>query len=141
MKDFGRVNPWRIYQTITTAGDVTEGAVLIGDTETNILEILAQNWKVATIESRNEDDTDLATFVIYGTRKYMESVPPTGDTFWDVTEPHWETIDTQASVAVNTNTTPVVHENQAYVYYVVTGKASVATNDVLLISRAVLSAA
>lgn len=140
-KDFGRVNPWRVYQTITTAGDEVEGAVLIGDTETNVLEILGQNWKVATIESRNEDDTDTADFKIYGTRKYMESIPASGDTFWDVTEPHWQLLDTQNTVAVNTNTTPVIHENQAYTYYVVTGKATVAAKDVLLISRAVLSAA
>lgn len=138
-KDFGRLNAWRVYQTVTNATDTVEGAVLIGDTETNVLEILAQNWKVVTIESRNEDDTDTADFVIYGTRKYMETVPASGDTFWDVTEPHWTALDTQNTVAVNTNTTAVVHENQAYTYYVVTGKASVATKDVLLISRAVLS--
>jgi hypothetical protein len=138
MKDFGRLNSWRIYQTITTAGQEVEGTILVPDTETNLLEILAQNYKVATFESRNEDDTDTATFKIYGTRKYMESVPATGDAFWLVTGAHWTLLDTQSAVAINTNTTAVIHENQAYTYYVVTGEAA-STKDTLLIARAVLS--
>ena len=137
MKDFGRLNSWRIYQTITTTGDEVEGSVNITTTETNVLEILSQNYKVVTIESRNDDTTDAATFKIYGTRKYMETVPSTGDTFWDVTEPHWSLLNTQAAVAAATNATAVVHENQAFTYYVVTADADANTVDI--ICRAVLS--
>lgn len=137
MKDFGRLNSWRIYQTITTSGQEVEGPVTVPNTETNFLEILAQNYKVATIESRNNGASVTCTFKIYGTRKYMETVPATGTTFWDVTEPHWTLLDTQAAVGTETNATAVVHENKAYTYYVVTAEAASSTTTV--IGRAVLS--
>ena len=138
MKDFGRLNIWRIYQTIATAGDLVEGSVLVPAAETNMLEIVAQNWKVATFEGRNADVTDTTTFKIYGSRKYMETVPPSGDAFWTASGTHWTLLDTQAAVATSTNTTAVVHENKNYTYYLVTAQAA-PTKDTLTICRAVLS--
>ena len=138
MKDFGRQNLWRIYQTITTTGDLIEGTVLVPATETNMLEIVAQNWKAACFEGRNADVTDTTTFKIYGSRKYMESVPATGDSFWTPSGAHWTLLDTQATVTASTNTTAVVHENKNYTYYLVTAQAA-PTKDTLTICRAVLS--
>lgn len=137
-KDFGRILANRIYQTITTTGDEVEGPIDVPAAETNVLEILAQNWRHIFIEGRNEDGTATSDWKFYGSRKYNESVPPTGDTFWDVTEDHWEeaSID-QDTVATGTNITPVVLLDKGYVYLVVTVEGSVA--DTSTIARAVLT--
>lgn len=139
MKDFGRVVPNRIYQTITTAGDEVEGPVDIADSETNVLEILSQNWRHVFLEGRNDDGTNTSTWNFYGTRKYNESIPGSGDTFWDVTENHWELVSTeQAAVGTGTNITPVTLTDLGYTYIVVTVTGSAAGT--ATIARAVLTA-
>ena len=138
-KDFGRVLPTRIYQTETVAGDDAEGPIDVPAAETNVLEILAQNWRQMFIEGRNEDGANTSTWNFYGTRKYMESVPPTGNAFWTVTGDHWELASTeQAAVATSTNITPVELLDKGYTYLVVTVEGSGA--DTATIARAVLTA-
>jgi hypothetical protein len=138
-KDFGRVVPIRIYQTETAAGDEAEGPIDVPAAETNVLEILAQNWRQVFIEGRNEDAVATSTWKFYGTRKYMEAVPPSGNAFWAVTGDHWETASAdQAAVAVSTNITPVELLDKGYTYLVVTVEGSVA--DTSTIARAILTA-
>ena len=138
-KDFGRILANRIYQTITDTGDEVEGPIDVPATQTNVLEILAQNWRQIFIEGRNEDAVTTSDWKFYGTRKYNEAIPPTEDTFWDVTEDHWEaTISTdQDTVATTTNITPVTLLDKGYTYIVVTVEGSAA--DASIIARAVLT--
>ena len=139
-QELGRIVPFRIYQTIVTAGDLVEGIhTPAGTTEENLLEMLCQNWRQIFIEGRNEDDTNASTFRFYGTRKFNASVPATGDSFWDVTGVHWETASTdQAAVATNTNITPVELLDKGYTYIVVTIQSAVAATET--IARAILTA-
>jgi len=130
--DFGhqKTNAWKTSFTINAAGDKTEGAITTVDTtEENVLEIFCQNYKNVFIEGRNNDATNVAEFKTYATRKWQETIPDTGDTFWDVTEDHWELIDTQAAVATTTNTTPQVIVDIGYTYIVVTVESAVAGTD------------
>lgn len=120
-QDSGRIVPMRIYQSITTAGDESEGPIVLPEPETNILEIVSQSWRTVYLEGRNEDTTNTVTQKIYATRKFNQSVPPQGDTFWTVTEDHWELIDTQTSIGTSTNATPVELVDKGYTYIVVTG--------------------
>jgi hypothetical protein len=140
MKEFGRVLANKIFQTITTSGDLVEGPhTPSGTTEENLLEMLTQNWRMIHIEGRNEDDTNTSTFRFYGTRKYLETIPPSGDAFWDVTGVHWEQASAdQAAVGTNTNITPVTLSDTGYTYVVVTIQSAVAATET--IARAVLTA-
>ena len=133
----GRIVPIRIYQTITTAGDTAEGAFDVGNSEINILEIVVQSWRQIFIEGRNDDGSNTTTQVIYGTRKWNDSVPATGNIFWDITENHWEVLDTQAAIASNTNALPKEFVDKGYTYFVVTQKGSGAGTSI--INRAVLT--
>lgn len=117
--DSGRIVPFRIYQTITATGDTAEGPVTLPEAKTNVLEIVAQSWRQVFIESRNDDPTNTITQTIYGTRKFMESVPAQGDAFWDVTADHWELLDTQSNIAVSTNGTPYLATDKGFTYLVV----------------------
>jgi len=139
-RELGRVVPQKIFQTITTAGDLVEGPVNTGGTtEVNILEMLTQNWRNIFIEGRNADGTNTATFRFYGTRKYNETIPSTGDSFWDVTGVHWETVSAdQAAVGTGTNITPVELVDKGYTYIVVTVQSAIAGTSTIL--RAVLTA-
>ncbi len=140
-REFGRILATKAFQTITAAGDLVEGPITTaGTTEENLLEMLTQNWRTIFIEGRNEDATNTASFKFYGTRKWNETIPPTGDTFWDVTEDHWEaTISAdQDDVATGTNLTPVVLIDKGYTYVVVTVESAVAATDT--ICRAILTA-
>jgi len=138
LNDFGRVGLTRMYQTITTTGDKVEGLVSVPDAGvTNVLEIVAQNYKNAFIEGRNEDSTNTSSWEIFGTRKFNDSVPATGDTFWTTTEDHWESIDTQAAVGTGTNITPVELVDKGYTYLVVTVSGDTAATDT--IARAILT--
>ena len=119
--DSGRIVPMRAYQSITTAGDLLEGPITLPEAETNILEIVCQSWRQVFIEGRNEGADNTVTQKVYGTRKFIDSVPPQGDAFWTVTGNHWEVVDTQAAIAVTTNATPVVLVDKGYTYLVVTG--------------------
>lgn len=121
--DSGRIVPFRIYQTITTSGDTAEGPVTLPEVKTNVLEIVSQSWRQVFIESRNDDPTNTVTQTIYGTRKFNESVPATGDSFWDVTQSHWELLDTQANIAISTNGTPKEYVDKGYTYFVVAADA------------------
>jgi hypothetical protein len=137
-KDFGRILANRIYQTITTAGDEVEGDISVTTSETNVLEILAQNWRQVFIEGRNEDATNTSDWGFYGTRKYNESVPPTGNAFWDVTGAHWEEASPdQDAVTTTTNITPITLLDKGYTYIVVTVEGNIAATDT--IARAVLT--
>lgn len=122
-QDSGRIMPMRIYQTITTAGDLSEGPVALPEAKTNILEIVCQSWRQLFIESRNDDPTNLITQTIYATRKFNTTVPATGNSFWDVTEDHWELLDTQTDIAVATNGTPYEIVDKGYTYVVVAADA------------------
>lgn len=117
--DSGRIVPFRIYQTITATGNTTEGPVTLPEAKTNVLEIVCQSWRQVFIESRNDDPTNTITQTIYGTRKFMESVPAQGDGFWDVTADHWELLDTQSNIATATNGTPKEFVDKGYTYMVV----------------------
>lgn len=136
-QDSGKIIPIRIYQTIATSGDLVEGTVTLTSTESNNLEIVAQSWRQVFIEGRNDGSTNTADQKIYGTRKFNLSVPDTGDSFWDVTADHWEVVDTQPTIAVSTNSTPVTLVDKGYTYLVVTGLSASGTT---FISRAVLTA-
>jgi len=138
LKDFGRVGLTRMYQTITNTGDIVEGVVSVPTAgTTNVLEIVAQNYKHVFIDGRNNDATNTSDWVIYATRKFNESVPATGATFWDVTEAHWITLSTQTDVATTTDITPVDTTDKGYTYYVVNVTADVAATDT--IARAILT--
>lgn len=138
-REFGRILANKMFQTIAAAGDLVEGKITTaGTTEENLLEMLTQNWRTIFIEGRNEDDTNTSTFRFYGTRKYNESVPDTGNAFWDVTGVHWETASAdQAAVATNTNITPVEIVDKGYTYIVVTIQSAVAATET--IGRALLT--
>ncbi len=138
LNDFGRVGLTRMYQTITTTGDKLEGSVSVPDAGvTNVLEIVAQNYKNAFIEGRNDDATNTSDWEIFGTRKFNDSVPAEGDAFWDITGDHWESINTQADVTTNTNITPIELVDKGYTYLVVNVTADVAATDT--IARAILT--
>ena len=137
MKDFGRVSMNRMYQTITNTGDTAEGAVTVGTSETNVLEMVAQNFKSFFIEGRNTHGTQTCTFKIYGTRKFIESVPATGDAHWTASGTHWALLNTQSAVAANTNTTPQSFIDAGYTYLLVTAQGSGAGTT--LISRAMFT--
>ena len=124
MKDFGRISTTRIYQTITTTGDVAEGEFDVGATETNILEMVSQNFKNFFIESRNADTANTCTFKIYASRKFNESVPATGDAFWTATGIHWYLLDTQAAVAITSNAVVKEYVDKGYNYLLVTAQGS-----------------
>jgi len=137
--DFGRVGLTRMFQTITTAGDKLEGPIDVPAAETNVLEIVAQNWKNVFLEGRNEDGSNTSDWKFYGTRKFNDSVPATGDSFWTVTEDHWEPAISpdQDTVATGTNITPVVLTDLGFTYIVVTVEGSGA--DTSTIARAILT--
>lgn len=136
--DFGRVGLTRMYQTITSTGDKLEGSVSVPTAgTTNVLEIVAQNYKNAFIEGRNDDATNTSDWEIFGTRKFNDSVPATGDTFWDVTGAHWESINLQANVTTTTNITVVELVDKGFTYLVVNVTADVAATDT--IARAILT--
>lgn len=137
MKDYGRISINRMYQTITTAGDVVEGAATVGTSETNVLEMVAQNFKSFFIEGRNTHASQTCTFKIYGTRKFIESVPATGDAHWTATGAHWAILDTQSTVAALTNTTPKEFIDKGYTYLLVTAQGS--GSGTTLISRAMFT--
>ena len=130
-KDYGRVGITRMYQTIANAGDTSEGVVSVPTAgTTNVLEIVAQNFKNAYVEGRNEGPTNTSDWVVYGTRQFNESVPATGATFWDVTENHWEVAETaQANVAADANLVPVVLVDLGYTYLVVNVTSDVAATN------------
>jgi len=138
--DFGhqKTNAWKTSFTINAAGDKTEGVITTVDTtEENVLEIFCQNYKNVFIEGRNEDDTNVAEFKTYATRKWQETIPDTGDAFWTVTGVHWELIDTQTGVTTNTNTTPQTLVDIGYTYIVVTVESAVAGTESIV--RAVIT--
>ncbi len=139
MKDYGRISSWRMYQTITTAGDLLEGSVSVPSAgTTNVLEMVTQNYKNVFIEGRNEDATNTSDWIVYATRKFNESVPATGATFWDVTEDHWEEAETeQSNVTTGTNIVPVVLVDKGYTYVVVNVTGDVAAVDT--IARAIVT--
>jgi len=139
MKDYGRISNWRMYQTITTAGDLVEGSVSVPTAgTTNVLEMVTQNYKNIFVEGRNDDATNTSDWVVYATRKFNESVPATGATFWDVTEDHWEVAETaQSNVAAGANLVPVVLLDKGYTYVVVNVTADVAATDT--IARAIVT--
>jgi len=122
-EDFGRIVPYRMYQTLTATGDTAEGPVTLPEAKTNILEIVCQSWRQVFIESRNDDPTNLITQTIYATRKFNASVPATGNIFWDVTEDHWELLNTQTDIAVSTNGVPFSLVDKGYTYLVVAADA------------------
>jgi len=129
-KDYGRVGITRMYQTIASTGDTTEGVISIPTAgTTNALEIVAQNFKNAFIEGRNEGPTNTSDWVIYATRQFNDSVPATGATFWDVTEDHWEAVDTQANVVADNNITVVELVDKGYTYLVVNITSDVAVTN------------
>ncbi len=140
MNDFGRVGLTRMYQTITATGDKAEGDTPATNAAggTNILEMVGQNWKNVFIEARNEDATNTASFEAFGTRKFNDSVPDSGNAFWDVTEDHWESIEaSQDDVATATNITPIEIVDKSYTYIVLNVLAAVAPTDT--IARAILT--
>jgi len=139
MKDYGRISSWRMYQTITTAGDLLEGSVSVPTAgTTNVLEMVTQNYKNVFVEGRNEDSTNTSDWIVYGTRKFNDTVPPTGNIFWDITEDHWEEVEaTQANVATGTNIVPVEIVDKAYTYIVVNVTGDVAAVDT--IARAIVT--
>jgi len=122
-KDFGRVALTRMYQSITTAGDLTEGPVTLPEAPTHLLEIVAQNYKSVFIEGRNNDTTNTVTQKIFATRKFNESVPATGNSFWTETADHWELIDTQTDIATTTNAVVKEFVDKGFTYMVVCGDA------------------
>lgn len=138
-KEFGRIVPTKMFQTITDSGDTVEGAIDVPASETNVLEILSQNWRNIFIEGRNEDGSNTSDWKFYGTRKYNDSIPASGNSFWDVTGDHWESVSSdQNTVATTTNITPVELVDKGYTYIVVTVEGSGA--DTSTIARAILTA-
>ena len=139
-QELGRIVPYKIFQTISTAGDLVEGPhTTAGTTQENVLEMLVQNWRHVFIEGQNDDPTNTASFKFWATRKFNASVPATGDTFWDVSEDHWETASAdQDAVATGANITPVILLDKGYTYVVVTAESDTAAT--LTIARAVLTA-
>lgn len=139
MVELGRIVPNRIYQTITTAGDKVEGPIDVPATETNVLEMLTQGWRTLSIEGYNNDGTNTSNWKFYGTRKFNESVPASGDSFWDVTGVHWETASAdQSTIATSTAITSVNLVDKGYTYVVITVAGSGA--DTSTIARVVLTA-
>jgi len=137
-KDYGRVGITRMYQTITTAGDIVEGIVSVPTAgTTNVLEIVAQNFKNVYIEGRNDDATNTSDWEIFATRKFNDSVPATADTFWTTTEDHWESLNTQANLGTETNLVVQEYVDKGYTYLVVNVTADVAATDT--IARAILT--
>lgn len=123
-QDYGVHTRNAMYQTITSAGDLVEGAITLPEAETNILEMVVQNHKNVFIEGRNQDTVNTVTQKIYATRKFNASVPATGNAFWTVTGDHWVAINTQAGIAVSTNATAVELVDKGFTYIVVTGDAT-----------------
>lgn len=131
--DYGLRTSNRAVFTINTAGDVVEGIITTaGTTEENVLEVACRNYKSVFIEGRNEDDTNVATFKIYATRKWSEAVEEDGSAYLDISGDHWELLDTQAAVTTNTNITPVEFLDKGYVHIVVTVQSSVAATETIV---------
>lgn len=120
-QDSGKIVPIRIYQTITNPGDMIEGAIDLESSETNMLEMVCQSWRHVFIEGRN-DGRAKTTQKIYGTRKFNTSVPGAGEEFWNVSEDHWELLETQTDIANSTNADPLILTDKGYTYIVVTGE-------------------
>jgi len=139
LKDYGRISNWRMYQTITTTGDLLEGSVSVPTAgTTNVLEMVTQNYKNVFVEGRNDDATNTSDWTVYATRKFNDTVPPTGNAFWDVTGDHWEIAETaQLDVAAGANLVPVVLVEKGYTYVVVNVTADVAATDT--IARAIVT--
>jgi len=137
MKDFGRISSWRIYQTISTAGDLLEGNVTVTTTPTNVLEMVTQNYKNVNIELRNDGSSNTADFVIYHTSKFNDSVPATGNAFWDVTGDHWIAETEIAAVGTDTNAARQEFVEKGWTYVVVTANGNTGSTDVIV--RAAIS--
>jgi len=138
MKDYGRISNWRMYQTITNTGDLLEGIVSVPTAgTTNILEMVTQNYKSVFIEGRNDDATNTSDWEIFGTRKFNDTVPATGATFWDTTEDHWESLFTSANLTTTTNLAPQEYVDKGYTYMVLNVTADVAATDT--IGRAIVT--
>jgi len=131
--EFGLVSKNRAEFTISATGDTTEGKITTaGVAKENVLELVTQSWKDIFIEARNDDATNTADFRIFATKKFNDSVPATGATFWDVTGTHWEEVHETLALGTTTNLAVQDFVNKGYTYMVVEIESNVAGTDTIV---------